>query len=140
MFFGVGMLILVDSSVWIDYFKGNDPLDKMDLLIDENLVVTNDLILAELIPFIKLRNQRKLIRLIKSVKTFPLHINWDHIIRFQHTCIKAGHNGVGIPDFIIAQNAIQHACDVYSMDHHFTKMAKGYLRKPWTEQGACIVP
>jgi len=40
--------------------NGNN-FDKLDFLIDENLVVTNDLILAELIPFLKIINQRKLI-------------------------------------------------------------------------------
>lgn len=45
------MSILVDSSVWVDYFRGTGlSSDHLDLLIEENLVVTNDLILAELLP------------------------------------------------------------------------------------------
>ncbi len=38
------MSVLVDSSVWIAYFRGSRELSKLDFLIDKNLVVTNDLI------------------------------------------------------------------------------------------------
>jgi hypothetical protein len=42
--------VSIDTSVWIAYFRGEGDLDDVDWLIDENLVVTNDLILAELDP------------------------------------------------------------------------------------------
>ena len=47
------MSILVDSSVWIDYFRDGKNSERLDHFIDENLIVTNDLILTELIPFLK---------------------------------------------------------------------------------------
>jgi hypothetical protein len=45
------MSVLVDSSVWIEYFRNGNNLNELDILIDENLVLINDLILSELIPF-----------------------------------------------------------------------------------------
>ena len=36
-----------------------------------------------------------------------------------YKCLKKGINGVGIPDLIIAQNAIQNHCEIYSLDNHF---------------------
>ena len=53
------MQTLVDSSIWIDYFRDGKKSDKLEYLIDENIVVINDLILAELVPFLKIKNQRK---------------------------------------------------------------------------------
>ena len=51
------MEVLVDTSVWIDYFKsGDNASSNMDSLIDENLLVTNDIILAELIPYLQLND------------------------------------------------------------------------------------
>ena len=47
------MPILVDSSVWIDYFNSGVNSSRLDELIDENIVVTNAFILAELIPFLR---------------------------------------------------------------------------------------
>jgi predicted nucleic acid-binding protein len=44
------MTTIVDTSVWIDYFRVGNNSEKLDFLIDENLIVINDLILAELVP------------------------------------------------------------------------------------------
>ena len=55
------MQVLVDSSVWIEYFRGNTKADKLDYLIDIDAILINDLILTELIPFLKIKNQNKLI-------------------------------------------------------------------------------
>ena len=40
------MTVLVDTSIWIEYFRNNASSEKLDFFIDENLIVTNDLILA----------------------------------------------------------------------------------------------
>ena len=118
------MPVLVDTSVWFAYFRGGEACVKLDWLIDENLVVINDLILTELLPFLKICNQDKVVSLLNSVMRLPLEINWDELIEFQVTCLKNGLNGVGIPDLIIAQNAKQHCCEIYSLDNHFLLMEK----------------
>ncbi|MEP7212793.1 MAG: PIN domain nuclease [Acidobacteriota bacterium] len=44
-------MILVDSSVWIDYFRGNESpqTDKLDLLFGTDQIVVGDLILTEVL-------------------------------------------------------------------------------------------
>ena len=44
-------MILVDSSVWIDYFQGTDApqTEKLDLLLGNELLATGDLILTEVL-------------------------------------------------------------------------------------------
>ena len=116
------MSVLVDTSIWVEYFRTGDNSEKLDFLIDENLIVTNDLILAELIPFLKVGNQRKLINLLLNVNRFDLSVNWNQIIEYQYKCLKNGLNGIGIPDLIIAQNAKQNHCELYSLDNHFRLM------------------
>ena len=116
------MSVLVDTSIWVEYFRRGNNSEKLDFLIDENLIVTNDLILAELIPFLKVRNQRKLISLLLHINKFDLSINWNQIIEYQYKCLKNGLNGIGIPDLIIAQNAKQNHCEIYSLDNHFHLM------------------
>jgi len=117
------MSTLVDSSVWIDYFRGTGQPAVVDVLIEENLLVANDLILAELIPALHLRRQRRLIALLREVKRFPIVIDWDDITKMQITCIRNGINGVGIPDLIITQNAIQNDLRLLSADKHFDLMS-----------------
>ena len=113
------MEVLVDTSIWIDYFRGGDGSKDLGFLIDENLIVINDLILAELTPYLKIKRQIKVINLLHEVNQIPLDIHWEEIIEFQVKCLKAGANGVGIPDLIIAQNAKQYGCKVFSLDKHF---------------------
>jgi hypothetical protein len=116
------MSVLVDTSIWVEYFRTGDNSEKLDFLIDENLIVTNDLILAELIPFLKIQNQRKLINLLLNINRFDLSVNWNQIIEYQYKCLKNGLNGISIPDLIIAQNAKQNHCEIYSLDNHFRLM------------------
>ena len=113
------MRVLVDSSVWIDYFRIGKYGDRLDLLIDENLVATNDLILAELLPYLLLRRQRRLVDLLNAIEKIELTIDWNQLIDWQYQCLREGFNGIGIPDLIIAQNAAQNHCMLYSMDYHF---------------------
>jgi predicted nucleic acid-binding protein len=116
------MTTLVDTSIWIDYFRSGSNSEKLDFLIDENLVVINDLILAELIPFLKVRNQGGIIVLLHNISKLELSINWNQIMEFQVKCIESGLNGIGIPDLIIAQNAKQNNSEIYSLDNHFKFM------------------
>jgi len=116
--------VLVDSSVWIEYFRSGKNLEKLDFLIDENIVATNDLILTELTPFLKIRNERKLISLLNEVSKLELKIDWDNLADCQYKCLKAGLNGLGIPDLIIAQNAIQNNSSLYSLDNHFSLLSE----------------
>jgi len=116
------MSVLVDTSIWIDYFRGGNDSIQMDFLIDENLLVTNDLILTELIPFLKVRNETRVINLLYNINKLELSINWNEIIDYQYKCLRNGLNGVGIPDLLIAQNSKQNGCKIYTLDNHFYLM------------------
>ena len=116
------MSVLVDTSIWIDYFRSGNNTEKLDFLIDENLIFINDLVLAELVPSLKGRKQRKIVNLLYDIKKLELSINWNQIIEFQFKCLKNGLNGIGLPDLVVAQNAKQNRCEIYSLDIHFSLM------------------
>jgi len=116
------MSVLVDTSIWIEYFRSGNHSEKLDFLIDKNLIVINDLILAELVPSLKVHNQSKIVKLLYKINKIGLSINWIQIIDFQFKCLKNGLNGIGIPDLILAQNAKQNGFEIYSLDNHFNLM------------------
>jgi predicted nucleic acid-binding protein len=116
--------VIIDSSVWIEYFRNGNNYEKVDFLIDKNGVVTNDLILTELTPFLKLKKQHKLVKLLHTINNAAIEIKWGQLVELQYKCLINGLNGVGIPDLIICQNAMQHNCKVYSLDKHFSKMSE----------------
>ena len=126
------MSVLVDTSVWVDYFRGAGSAEIVDRLVEENLVAVNDLILAEIIPPLHLRREKTLIALLREIKRHPISIDWDDIIQMQITCLRNGINGVGIPDLIIAQNAIQNHLHLLAYDRHFALMSE---RVPLTIYG-----
>ena len=118
------MNVLVDSSVWIAYFRGSGAADRMDWLISEGLVATNDLILAELLPSLLVRGENRLARLLRETVRFPLTPDWDDVIKLQTVCLRNGINQVGIPDLLIAQHARQHHLRLYTLDRHFTLLSQ----------------
>lgn len=118
------MNVLVDSSVWIDYFRDAGHADILTLLIEEDAVVVNDLILAEILPLLFVKKETELVMLLRAVRRQPMNIDWEEIARLQVLCLKKGINGVGIPDLLIAQNAIQGNMRLLSNDRHFRLLSK----------------
>jgi predicted nucleic acid-binding protein len=73
------MNVLVDSSIWVAYFRGISDLPTLDWLIEEGLVVTNDIILAELTPALlvaqhAMQNALALFSLDKRFRLLSKHV------------------------------------------------------------------
>lgn len=114
--------VLVDSSVWIDYFRsGEIPL--LDRLIEEDLVCTNELILTELGPILMHQGRNDLLESLKALENIPLKIDWRIIRQYQLMNLQNGTNKVGIPDLIVLQQVIDEKITLFSFDKHFRLMA-----------------
>jgi predicted nucleic acid-binding protein len=116
--------VLVDSSVWIAFFKGTEEGKLLFPLLDSNAACINDLILAELVPSLMHKKEIILVGLLRSIERIKIEIDWDEIIHLQTINLKNGINKVGVPDLIIAQNASQHKLRLFSFDKHFEMMKK----------------
>ncbi len=123
MFLGIDKMVLVDSSIWIEYFKGSSSALPLNSLIDSNNVCTNDLILAELIPSINHKKEEILRELLLTITKLQLSINWGQIIQMQTINLRNGLNKIGLVDLIIAQNAIENDVKLYTIDKHFSLMS-----------------
>jgi predicted nucleic acid-binding protein len=117
-------MVFVDSSVWIEFFKGNQKALPLNNLIDINNLCINDLILAELVPSIVQKKENYLKDLLCTITNIPLEIKWNQIIHLQTLNLQNGINRVGIPDLIIVQNVIANDLEFYSFDKHFSLMSK----------------
>lgn len=119
-------LVLADSSVWIDYFRGSGNIDagRFNDLIDSNRICVNDLILSELLPSIIHKKETVLAGLLRTVKTIPVKIVWEEIINYQTLNLANGLNNIGIPDIIILQNVLQNDLTLFSTDKHFLHLKK----------------
>jgi hypothetical protein len=117
-------MTLVDTSVWIDGFHGGKFSGVIKNLIDRCEICINDLILSELIPSIRVRKEKELENLLYLLPRVPMQIDWNGIVSMQTENLKNGINRVGLPDIMIAQNAMQNGVQLLSMDKHFELMAK----------------
>jgi predicted nucleic acid-binding protein len=118
------MPVLIDSSVWIEYFRQGSNANKVEMLLEEDLVVINDLVLAELVPFLRMKKQSRLIELLQSIHNPGMTIDWQRIIDLQCLCLENGLNGAGIPDLLIVDHAVQQKFTIYTLDKHFHRMAE----------------
>jgi predicted nucleic acid-binding protein len=67
--------ILIDSSAWIEYFRGNEKYRYIKSLIYSNITCTNDLILTELLPSIIHKKEKHLEELLNSLTKYEMKIN-----------------------------------------------------------------
>lgn len=113
--------ILVDSSVWIDFFKSENP-NLLDRYLEENLVSTNDIILTELLPRLLVDRKQVIVEGLTSLNKIPLNIDWDLVRHYQLLNLKNGINRVGLPDLIILQQVVEEKLTLFSYDKHFMLM------------------
>jgi len=118
------MNVLVETSAWIDYLRTGTQNQTINSLIDDNRIIINELILTELIPTLTVQKQSKFIALLHLLPVQPISIDWNEIRSMQTNCLKKGLNGIGIPDLIITQNAIQNHTSLYTLDKHFRSLAE----------------
>lgn len=114
-------MVLIDSSVWIEYFKTGG-IEKLDRLIEEDLVCINELILTELAPALMLKNEADVLEGLKAISMIPLNIDWEIVRDYQLMNLENGINKVGIPDLIILQQVIDEKITLFSFDKHFRLM------------------
>jgi len=113
--------VLVDSSVWIEYFK-NGGIEKLDRLIEVDLACINELIFTELAPALMLKNETDIIDGLQAISMIPLNVDWEIVRDYQLINLKNGINKVGIPDLIILQQVIDEKITLFSFDKHFRLM------------------
>ena len=119
--------ILIDTSIWIDYFKGNDAQvqSKVDEVLTHCHTHVPKVVLAELIQGAKSE---------KEITVIEDFIDAFHIIdQKEDTWLKAGRLSfsmkkkgitVNIIDCYIAVMANENGCIIFSLDEHFNSIKK----------------
>jgi len=122
-----GERVLVDTSVWVEYFRGDSPLvsDKVDRLLSEAEICVPKIVLAELLQGAK--SNREISVIEDFLEAFLI------IDQGPDTWIKAGKlsrelKGRGktfhLIDCYIAMIADESRCAVFSLDAHFQEIRK----------------
>ena len=122
-------MILVDSSVWIDYFKGtvNRPTETLDKLLDRQLLCVGDLILTEVLQgFASERDFNEARRMLSSlivVELGGLKIAIQAAKNFR-TLRKLGATVRKTIDTVIATSCIESGYELLHNDRDFDPFSK----------------
>ncbi|GBU23659.1 hypothetical protein R83H12_00275 [Fibrobacteria bacterium R8-3-H12] len=116
--------VLIDSSIWIDFFKGNEKVAFVSNILLAGLACTNEVVLTELLPSMRTKKEENLIKLMKQIRKFDMEIDWLQLRNIQSINLQNGNNKVPLADIMIAQNCIQNDLKLLTTDKHFMKMAE----------------
>ncbi len=116
--------VIIDTSVWIDYFRGGDlSLSQMvDEIINGGKVCVPGIVLAELIQGAKSKREISIIEDMIETFTFldtgPGNGAWVEAGKLSYDMKKAGVAG-HLADCLIAVLARKNGCRVLTRDRHF---------------------
>ena len=122
-------MIVVDSSVWIDYFNGTvtRETDSLNSLLGQELIVIGDLILTEVLQgFRRDRDFRKAKELLDTL-IFREMLGKDLALRSAQNYRTLRRKGVTVRktiDVIIATFCVQHRLPLLHSDKDFEPMVK----------------
>ncbi|MBL6991896.1 MAG: PIN domain-containing protein [Bacteriovoracaceae bacterium] len=118
-------MIFIDTSVWIEYFRGNDQVTKkVDHLLDNLQVALAAPVYLEILNGAK-KNELDLLEKVFSAlpKYYPNDDSWQLIAKWITISKMKGHN-FSIPDFLIAAIVVNNNSKIWSLDKDFKRMSK----------------
>jgi predicted nucleic acid-binding protein len=118
-------VIAVDTSVWIDFFRGGSAVgERLRALLDHDDVALPIPVRIELLSGARRAERSTIGRLLSALPVLhPTRQTWDRIEAWVVTGAAAGHR-FGVSDLLIASLAAEGDCALWSLDGDFTRMAR----------------
>ncbi len=116
--------IVVDTSVWIDYFNG-DSFPTVDNALKEGAVLLSPVVLAELLSAkLNTSARKQFLSFLEELKF--IECGFSHWVRVGELRYLFARKGITIstPDAHIAQVCIDEGCSLISRDKIFLQMSK----------------
>lgn len=116
--------IIVDTSIWIEYFKNNpDVVDFMEKHLLEDTVCLVGIIVSELIQGIKNEREREMIRSnLDAINYIDMKFeDWIKIGDLSNMLRKSGMT-IPLTDIAIAATAIENDLMLITRDKHFKQV------------------
>jgi predicted nucleic acid-binding protein len=122
--------VLIDTSVWIAYFKENDRLfsEKVDQLLTHFEIFVPQVVLAELMQGAK--SEKEISVIAEFIEAFRIidqtEDTWMEAGRLSYSMKKKG-TTIHLMDCYLAILAMENQCRIFSLDEHF-KLIKNFLK------------
>lgn len=122
-------MIVVDSSVWIDYFNGvaSPQTDRLDTVLSHDLVLVGDLIMVEVLQGFRSDVQMRRARSLLDLLEFRPMVGRDAALAAADNFRTLRRRGATVRktiDVLIATFCIRHELPLLHDDRDFDAMAK----------------
>ncbi len=120
-------MVLVDTSVWIAFFKekSSSAAKVLDTLLEEGEVCICGLVEAELIPGLRQNDRERVRSLLAGISRIEIPPDiWSNVIKIQESALSRGFGPFSIPDLLLASLAIRNNLPVFSLDRHFEDLSR----------------
>jgi predicted nucleic acid-binding protein len=118
-------VIAVDTSVWVDFFRGRQPAaGKLLQLLDTDEVALPVPVRIEILAGARKSEQARLARVLGALPLLTTtDATWQRIESWVVTGGAAGQR-FGMGDLLVAAIAAENGCQVWSLDQDFPRMAR----------------
>ena len=120
-------MVLVDTSVWIVFFRKDfSPIaEELDILLDEGEACVCGLVEAELIPGLRREERGKVRALMAGLPCLEIAPDiWADVANIQERSLAQGLGPFSIPDLVLAAVALRHKTPLFSLDRHFRSISR----------------
>ncbi len=118
-------MIAIDTSVWVDFFRGRQPLAaRVSEVLDRDQVALPVPVRIEILSGARKTERPRLARLLSALPLLlPSEATWRRIEEWVATGAAAGHR-FGVADLLVAAIASENDCKVWSLDADFARLAR----------------
>ena len=117
-------MIAVDTSVWIDFFRGRPiAVEKLSVLLDRDEVALPVPVKIEILSGARKSEVGRLERLLSALPIlYPTEALWETMEKWVVAGVAVGQR-FGVGDLLVAALAVEHDCSIWSLDNDFVRMA-----------------
>ena len=121
-------MIAVDTSVWIDFFRGRPlAVEKLSVLLDSDEVVLPVPVRIEILSSARKSESQSLGRILSALPVlYPTDATWSRMESWVTAGTVAGQR-FGVADLLVAALAVEHGCTLWSLDKDFARMARLHM-------------
>ena len=118
-------MIAVDTSVWIDFFRGRQPVaDRLAVALDRDELALPVPVRIEILSGARRAERPRLARLLSALPVlFPSDETWHLMESWAVTGAATGHR-FGVADLLVAAIAAENDCAIWSLDADFGRLAR----------------
>lgn len=118
-------MIAVDTSVWIDFFRGRQPIAERVLAgLDRDELAIPIPVRIEILSGARRTERPRLARLLAALPVLsPSDQTWRRMENWVVAGAAAGHR-FGVADLLVAAIAAENDCEIWSLDGDFSRLAR----------------